>query len=122
MNVLEIYPNFSWWFEGATESEIDQLRSAAQINSLSEQSDAFEKLAPARAFHLVGDAATLDLIPGVFDEIIVHYTPTALKRMVLEDHMRDWLRPTGTIRFQPDFAFQPEPDESRPLRSSFNIH
>jgi hypothetical protein len=122
MNVLEIYPNFSWWFEGAAESEIEQLRSAAQIDSLSEQADAFEKLAPARAFHLVGDAATLDLIPGVFDQIIVHYIPTALKRMVLESHMRDWLRPTGTIRFQPDFLNEPENEESRPLRPYFKVH
>lgn len=103
MNVLEIYPNFSWWFEGRSVEEIQSLRAVSQASSDDAQAAAFEKLAPARAFHLLGDAATFDLIPGVFDEIVVHYSPSSLKRLVLESRIKTWINPTGTFRFQPDF-------------------
>lgn len=103
MNVLEVYPNFSWWFEGPTVEDIQSLRAVAQAPSDDSQTTAFEKLAPARAFHLIGDASTFDLIPGVFDEVIVHYSPSSLKRLVLESHIKTWLNPTGIYRFQPDF-------------------
>lgn len=104
MNILEIYPNFSWWLEGSSLEEIEQLRLVAQGPATGTRADAFEKLAPARAFYLVGDAATFDLIPGVFDEVIIHYTPTLLKRLVLESRLKTWIKPTGTFRFQPDFT------------------
>lgn len=110
MNVLEIYPTYSWWFEAADAEQIQRLRAAAHLQAGDEQSEAFERLAPARAFHLVGDAAAFDLIPGVFDEIIVHYNPGALKRLNLEDRMRTWIRPLGYYRFQPDF------DEGEPVQ------
>jgi hypothetical protein len=126
MNVLEIYPNYSWWFEGSDSDEIGRLRGAARLHATDEQTEAFEKLAPARAFHLVGDAATLDLMPGVFDEIIVHYTPGALRRLNLEERMRMWIRPSGYYGFQPDFVDENEQvreeqeHEYRPLlRSRF---
>ena len=111
MNVLEIYPNYSWWFEAADAELIHRLRAAAHLHAGDEQSGAFERLVPARAFHLVGDAAAFDLIPGVFDEIIVHYTPGALRRLNLEERMRTWIRPSGYYRFQPDFE-----DESEQVR------
>jgi hypothetical protein len=126
MNVLEIYPNYSWWFEGSDSEQVGRLRAAARLHATDEQVEAFEKLAPARAFHLVGDAATLDLMPGVFDEIIVHYTPGALRRLNLEERMRTWIRPSGYYRFQPDFvdeeehAREEQEHEYRPfLRSRF---
>ncbi|MGZ8900277.1 MAG: hypothetical protein ACXW3Z_09300 [Limisphaerales bacterium] len=103
MNVLEIYPNFSWWFEGRSVEEIQSLRAISQATSDDAQTAAFERVAPALAFHLLGDAATFDLIPGAFDEIIVHYSPSALKRLVLESRIKSWLTGTGTYRFQPDF-------------------
>lgn len=120
MNVLEIYPSFSWWFEGATVEDIQSLRAVAQAPSDDAQTAAFEKLAPARAFHLVGDAATFDLIPGVFDEVIVHFSPSSLKRLVLESHIKTWLNETGTYRFQPDFfteeaSFDEPHDGLRPV-------
>lgn len=109
MNVLEIYPNFSWWFEGRSVEDIQSLRAISQLSSDDAQTAAFEKLAPARAFHLVGDAATFDLIPGVFDEVVVHFSPSSLKRLVLESHIKSWLSETGTYRFQPDFATDEDP-------------
>jgi hypothetical protein len=111
MNVLEIYPNYSLWFEAADAEQVQRLRAAARLHATDEQAEAFGKLAPARAFHLVGDAAAFDLMPGVFDEIIVHYTPGALRRLNLEDRMRTWIRPSGYYRFQPDFV-----DESERVR------
>src|SRR5688500_1817764 len=104
MNVLEIYPNFSWWFEAANSDQIEQLRAAVRLHTGSAQAELFEELAPAKAFHLVGDAATFDLLPGVFDEIIVHYSPTPLKRLNLEGRMRLWMTPEGTYRIAPDFT------------------
>lgn len=101
MNVLDIYPNFTWWFEGRRREEIEALRSAAQINESVAHAAALEKLAPARAFHLVGDAATFDLISNVFDEIVVRYSPTPLKRLILERRIRAWVSPSGTARFEP---------------------
>ena len=120
MNVLEIYPNHSWWFEAVDADHIQRLREAAHLHAGDEQTAAFEKLAPARAFHLVGDAVTFELIPGVFDEIIVHYAPAALKRLNLEERMRLWLRPSGKYRFAPDFSPEgeechEEQEEYRPL-------
>ena len=126
MNVLEIYPNYAWWFEAADAEQIQRLRAAAHLHAGDEQWEAFERLAPARAFNLVGDAAAFELIPGVFDEIIVHYTPGPLRRLNLEERMRTWIRPTGYYRFQPDFVDEGEhaPEEQeheyRPLlRSRF---
>jgi hypothetical protein len=112
MNVLEIYPNWSWWFEARTVEEIERLRVVAQAPSNEAQSASFEKLAPTRAFHLVGDAATFDLIPGVFDEVIVHYSPNLLKRLILESRIKTWIQPAGVCRFQPDFEESNDPQHT----------
>ena len=101
MNVLEIYPNFSWWLDGRNEQEIQALRAAAEINEPEAQAQQLEALAPARAFHLSGDASGFDLIPEIFDEIIVRYSPTALKRLMLERRMGMWLKSNGVYRFSP---------------------
>jgi len=123
MNVLEIYPNFSWWFEGDTIAEIDQLRTAAQIQPVGEQSAAFEKLCPARAYYMVGDPASFDLIPGVFDEVVVHYLPTPLKRLVLTERIQSWLTGSGQIRFESVFPPEPQPTPENygPLRPYLKI-
>src|SRR5688500_14105766 len=99
MNVLDIYPNFTWWLEGRTGADIEALRAAVK-NSEPVSQAALEKLAPARAFHLVGDAATFDLIAGVFDEIVVRYSPTPLKRLILGRRIRAWASPSGEYRFE----------------------
>lgn len=95
MNVLEVYPTFSWWLCGPTQDDITLTR--AQLNQ-----DAAAAEAERRAFYIVGDAAAFDLIPEAFDEIIIRYEPTALKRMVLERHTRVWLKPAGALRIEPD--------------------
>jgi hypothetical protein len=115
VKVLEIYPNDSWWFEAEDAAQIEQLRAAADPHA----SDG-ETNVPGRAFHLVGNAAAFDLIPGVFDEIIVHYEPSAMQRLNLEKRMRTWIHPTGSYRFAPDFppeevAAQERREEYRPL-------
>ena len=122
MNVLEIYPNFSWRFEGADNAQIDQLRAAAQLQS-EEQSAAFERLAPSKAYYMVGDPASFDLIPGVFEEVIVHYIPNALKRLVLTEHIQEWLTPSGQVRFESVFPPEPQPTPENygPLRAYLKI-
>ena len=123
MNVLEIYPNFAWWLEGANKAQIEQLRDAAQIQSPGEQSAAFERLSPAKAYYLVGDAVSFDLIPGVFDEVVVRYSPTALKRLVLTEHIQSWLAPGGQGRFESVFPpeQEPVPEDYGPLRPHFKL-
>ena len=118
MNVLEIYPNFSWWFEGESTAEIDQLRAAAQLQPPEEQSAALERLSPARAYYMVGDPASFELVPGVFDEVIVRYLPSSLKRLVLIEHIQTWLSSSGEIRFESVFPpeRQPTPEDYEPLR------
>jgi len=118
MNVLEIYPNDAWWFEAGNAEQLDRLRTAAQQVE-DEPADPPEEQLPGRAFHMVGDAATFDLIPAVFDEIIVHYSPTALQRLNLEERMRTWIHAGGKYEFSPDFAADKEghsrDEEYRPL-------
>ena len=118
MNVLEIYPNFSWWFEGESTAEIDQLRAAAQLQPPEEQSAALERLSPARAYYMVGDPASFELVPGVFDEVIVRYLPSSLKRLVLIEHIQTWLSSSGEIRFESVFPPEPQPtpEDYEPLR------
>ena len=124
MNVLEIYPSFSWWFEGPGNAVIDQLRAAAQLQSTTEQSAAFECLSPARAYYLVGDPASFDLVPNIFDEVIVRYLPSSLKRLVLTEHIQAWLAPSGQIRFESVFPpeHQTDPEDYEPLRPYLKIH
>jgi len=123
MNVLEIYPNFSWWFEGANSAEIDQLRGAAKLQSLEEQTAALEKLFPSGAYYMMGDPASFDLIPGVFDEVIVHYLPSPLKRLVLTERIQSWLTSYGQIRFESVFPPEPQPtpEDYGPLRPYLKI-
>ena len=123
MNVLEIYPNFAWWFEGADCAQIGQLRTAVQRQSPDEQSVALDRIAPAKAYYLVGDATTFDLIPGVFHEIIVHYTPSPLKRLILEAHLQPWLTPNGRASFESVFPPEQEPvaEDYGPLRPYFKL-
>ena len=123
MNVLEIYPNFAWWLEGANKAQIEQLREAAQIQSPPEQAAAFERLSPAKAYYLVGDAVSFDLIPGVFDEVVVRYSPSALKRLVLTGHIQTWLVPGGETRFESVFPpeQEPVPEDYGPLRPHFKL-
>ena len=123
MNVLEIYPNFSWWFEGANHAQIEKLRAAAQLALPDEQSAAFEGISPARAYYMVGDPASFDLIPGVFDEVVVHYLPSPLKRLVLTEHIQTWLTSSGQIRFESVFPpeAQPTPEDYGPLRAYLKI-
>jgi hypothetical protein len=124
MNVLDIYPNFSWWFEGGSNGEIEQLRAAAQLQAPEEQSAAFERLTPAKAYYMVGNPASFDLVPGIFDEVIVRYFPSSLKRLVLTEHIQAWLTPSGQIRF--DSVFPPErqsePEDYGPLRPYLKMH
>ena len=123
MNLLEIYPNFAWWFEGASCAQINQLRAAAHLQTPEEQSAAFERLSPAKAYYLVGEVASFDLLPGVFDEIIVRFTPSALKRLVLTEHMQGWLAPDGQVRFESVFPPEHEaaPEDYGPLRPYFKL-
>lgn len=101
MNVLEIYPNFAWWFDAADIKGIERLRAAAKISDLTAQSGALDQLRPAQAYYLVGDAATFDLIPGVFDEIVLCYEPAALKRLILDRRIHEWIGTGGAIRSKP---------------------
>lgn len=101
MNVLEIYPNFAWWLDAPDAVGIDALRAAALLNDLHAQSEALEKLEPRHAYYLVGDAATFDLVREVFDHVVLRYQPTALKRLVLDRRMRQWVAANGEIRYEP---------------------
>lgn len=91
MNVLDIYPTFAWWLCGSNWDEIAALR--ASIKSAPETAETNRN-----AYFLVGDAVAFDLVPQAFDEIVVHYPPTPLKRMVLERQARRWLSETGVLR------------------------
>ena len=95
MNALDIYPAFSWWICGETAGGLSTTRQRLEVDAAAEE-------AGRRAFFLTGDAAAFDLIPETFDEIVVRYEPTPLKRLVLERHAQAWLRPGATIRFEPE--------------------
>jgi hypothetical protein len=72
---------------------------------------------------MVGDPASFDLIPGIFDEVIVRYFPSSLKRLVLTEHIQEWLTPVGQIRFESVFPPEPQPtpEDYGPLRPYLKI-
>jgi hypothetical protein len=98
MNVLDVYPTFSWWICGADADEIANIRALLEHDSSAAENS-------RKAYCLIGDAAAFDLIPETFDQILVRYSPTPLKRLVLERHTRAWLKPGATL------AYNAEPDK-----------
>ena len=91
MNALEIYPSFSWWLCGTNAEELAALRAGLDAGAV-------EMELNRKAYFLVGDAASFELIPHAFDEVVVHYEPTPLKRLVLERNARQWLKESGVLR------------------------
>jgi hypothetical protein len=105
MNVLDIYPTFSWWICGADLNEIAAIREVLIDNAAAAEN-------ARKAFCLVGDAAAFDLIPNTFDAVCVQYSPTPLKRMVLERHAQPWLRPGACITYAAETPEEQIPAEN----------
>lgn len=99
MKVLDIYPNHCWSFEAESFASICRLRSAAALSDEQARASAFEQIPTGQSFRLVGDAVSFDLSEGLFDEITVNYAPTVLKRVILHQRVRRWLKPTGKAHF-----------------------
>jgi hypothetical protein len=113
MNVLEIYPNFAWWFDAPDAAGIEELRATASMSDLTAQAEALAKLRPKQAYYLVGDAGTFDLVPGIFDQIVLRYEPTPLKGLILQRRIQEWIGADGAILYQPTLIQIHEPSPGK---------
>jgi len=99
MHVLDIYQNYCWSFEADSPVTIRQLRSAAAIYDEGMRDSELAQIRRGKAYRLVGDAACLDLAPQFYEEIRVEYPPAALKKVILTQKTRRWVKPRGRIMF-----------------------
>lgn len=97
MRVLEIHPNYCWSFEGRDPVTIRQLRAVAALNDPAVRESELNQINGGQAFRLVGDAAAFELAEDFFDEIEVAYPPSVLKRLILAQKLKRWLKPDGRL-------------------------
>ncbi len=97
MRVLDIYQNYCWSFEYENPVALRQLRVAAAFADAPVRDSELDSIPRSHAYRLVGDAAAFELADDFFDEISVEYCPTVLKRMVLAQKVKRWLKPEGNL-------------------------
>jgi len=115
MRVLDIYPNHCWSFEAENPVILRQMRSATAILDETVRNSELDQIGNGQAFRLVGDAAAFELAEDFFDEIHVEYAPTILKRLVLAQKLKRWLRPSGRLHL-PESETAPAQEQYVPLR------
>jgi hypothetical protein len=117
MRVLEIYPNYCWSFEGDNSVVVRQLRAAAAISDDAIRNSEFDQIRNGHAYRLIGDATAFDLADDFFDEIHVEYTPTVLKRLLLAQKLKRWIKPDGKLDLPEAESQSNQPGEAYiPLR------
>src|SRR5580765_8442480 len=97
MRVLDIYQNYCWSFESDNPVALRQLRAAAAIPDENVRNSEFDQISRGHAYRLVGDAVAFDLADDFFDEIRIEYIPTTLKRLVLTQKLKRWVKPSGRL-------------------------
>lgn len=107
MRVLDIYENYCWSFECENPVALRQLRAAAAIHDPVVRDSELDSIPHTRAYRLVGDAVAFDVAEDFFDEISVEYGPTVLKRMLLAQKAKRWLKNNGNLCL-PDAQSEPE--------------
>jgi hypothetical protein len=102
MRVLDIYENFCWSFECDNSVALRQLRSAAALPNADVRDRELDSIPNSHAYRLVGDAVAFDLADDYFDEISVEYPPSLLKRILLGQKLKRWLKPEGNLLLPPE--------------------
>jgi hypothetical protein len=97
MRVLDIYENCCWSFECENPVALRHLRVAAALPDAAVRDAELDSIPNSRAYRLVGDAVAFELADNFFDEISVEYTPTVLKRVLLAQKAKSWLKPEGNL-------------------------
>jgi hypothetical protein len=116
MRVLDIYENYCWSFECDNPVALRQLRAAAALPNPEVRDCELGSIPNSHAYRLVGDAVTFELADDFFNEISLEYPPTALKRMLLTQKMKRWLRPGGNLLLPPEKGTPERHEEYVPLR------
>jgi hypothetical protein len=116
MRILDIYENYCWSFECDNSVALRQLRSAAALPDAEVRDIELDSVPNSHAYRLVGDAVSFELADDFFDEISVEYPPTVLRRVVLTQKMKRWLRPGGNLLLPPESETPERHEEYVPLR------
>jgi hypothetical protein len=117
MRVLDIYENYCWSFQCENPVALRQLRVAATRPDPAVRDSELDSIGHSHAYRLVGDAAAFELAEDFFDEINVEYAPTVLKRTLLAQKTKRWLKPDGNLYLPETESEAPERRETfMPLR------
>jgi hypothetical protein len=101
MNILEIYPDYCWWFQVDSPECLDNLREVAQLSYYDPRRAALGTPGPPRAYFLKGDAATFNFQPGTFDRVVIcSFGLKRLRYRTLDRLSRRWATPGGSIVVQ----------------------
>lgn len=93
MKVLDIHPDSCWSLEANNPAALDRLRSATSLVDPERRQAALVALKRSgHAYHLIGRATSLDLADRVFDDVVMHYSPSVAERAILIQRGSRWVK------------------------------